>query len=118
MWMTKGRLPTRRRKTACKRSVLGASYPVLAGLITLAVPARRAGATLTISVVESGGLVLGLRSFHLRLWLRGLTRQPVSSEAFVVCLEFWLGLTVRYRLPRRQRIESPSIGLVSDLLLS
>jgi hypothetical protein len=41
--------------------------PVLAGLITLAVPARRAGATLTMSVVESGGSVLGLRSFPLRL---------------------------------------------------
>src|ERR1019366_8391746 len=38
-------------------------------------------------------------------------------EAFVVRLEFWLGLTVRYRLPRRQRTESPSIGLVRDLLL-
>jgi hypothetical protein len=35
----------------------------------------------------------------------------------VVLVEFWLGLTVRYRLPRRQRIESPSIGLVRDLLL-
>jgi hypothetical protein len=26
-------------------------------------------------------------------------------------------LTVRYRLPRRQRIEGPSIGFVRDLLL-
>jgi hypothetical protein len=34
----------------------------------------------------------------------------------VVLLEFWLGLTVRYRLSRRHRIESPSIGLVRDLL--
>jgi hypothetical protein len=35
----------------------------------------------------------------------------------VVRLELWLGLTVRYRLPRRQRIEGPSIGFVRDLLL-
>jgi hypothetical protein len=91
------------------------SYPVLAGLITLAIPARRAGATSTIS--ESGRLVLGVRSFTRRLWLRGLTRQPVRPQAFVVCLKFWLGLMVRYRLPQRQRIESPSIGLVRDLLL-
>jgi hypothetical protein len=46
-----------------------------------------------------------------------LTRQPLRSEAFVVRLELWLGLTVRYRLPRRQRIEGPSIGFVRDLLL-
>lgn len=35
----------------------------------------------------------------------------------MVRLELWLGLTVRYRLPRRQRIEGPSIGFVRDLLL-
>jgi hypothetical protein len=35
----------------------------------------------------------------------------------VVRLELWLGLTVRYRLPRRQWIEGPSIGFVRDLLL-
>src|SRR3984957_4512395 len=46
-----------------------------------------------------------------------LTRQPLRSVAFVVRLELWLGLTVRYRLPRRQRIEGPSIGFVRDLLL-
>src|SRR5579862_4720527 len=34
-----------------------------------------------------------------------LTRQPLRSEAFVVCLELWFRLSVRYRLPRRQRIE-------------
>jgi hypothetical protein len=34
----------------------------------------------------------------------------------VVLLEFWLGLTVRYRLSRRHRIESPSVCLVRDLL--
>jgi hypothetical protein len=34
----------------------------------------------------------------------------------VILLEFWLGLTVRYRLSRRQRIERPSLGLVRDLL--
>jgi hypothetical protein len=35
----------------------------------------------------------------------------------VVLLEFWFGLTVRYRLSRHHWIESPSIGLVRDLLL-
>src|SRR5882672_1369347 len=35
----------------------------------------------------------------------------------MVCLEFRGGLTVRYCLPRRQRMEGPSIGLVRDLLL-
>ena len=34
----------------------------------------------------------------------------------MVFLEFWLGLAVRYRLPRRKRMKSPSIGLVRDLL--
>jgi hypothetical protein len=41
----------------------------------------------------------------------------VRFEAFVVLLEFWLGLTVRYRLSRHHRIESPSIGFVRNLLL-
>jgi hypothetical protein len=31
-------------------------------------------------------------------------------------LEFRLGLAIRYRLPRGQRIESPSVGFVRDLL--
>jgi hypothetical protein len=57
-----------------------------------------------------------LRSFPLRLQ-PSLTRQPVRFEAFVVLLELWLGLTVRYRLSRRHRIESPSIGFVRNLLL-
>ena len=100
-----------------RRSGFRRSCPVLAGLIALAVPARRAAAASTISVVESGRSMLGVRSFTLRLLLRGLTRQPVSSQAFVVRLEFWLGLIVRYRLPQRHRIESPSIGLLRDLLL-
>jgi hypothetical protein len=34
----------------------------------------------------------------------------------MVLLESWLCLTVRYRLSRRHGIESPSIGLVRDLL--
>jgi hypothetical protein len=46
---------------------------------------------------------------------RSLTPHPVRFEPFVILLEFWLGLTVRYRLSRRQRIESPSIGFVRDL---
>ena len=32
-------------------------------------------------------------------------------------MEFWLGLAVRYRLPRRKRVESPSLELVRNLLL-
>ena len=32
-------------------------------------------------------------------------------------MEFWLGLAVRYRLPRRKRVESPSLKLVRNLLL-
>ena len=39
------------------------------------------------------------------------------SKAFVVCMKFWLGLTVRYRLPRRKRVESPWLELVRNLLL-
>jgi hypothetical protein len=35
----------------------------------------------------------------------------------VVLLEFWLGLAIRYRLPRHKRMKRPSIGLVRDLLL-
>jgi hypothetical protein len=46
-----------------------------------------------------------------------LTPDAVRFEAFVVLLEFWLGLTVRYRLSRRHRIECPSIGFVHNLLL-
>src|SRR5207253_11359091 len=46
-----------------------------------------------------------------------LSRQPFCSKAFVVCMEFWLGLAVRYRLPRRKRVESPSLELVRNLLL-
>jgi hypothetical protein len=36
---------------------------------------------------------------------------------FVVCMECWLGLAVRYRLPRRKRVESPSLEFVRNLLL-
>src|SRR5258705_11625041 len=59
------------------------------------------------------------RSFPLRLQpdLDCLSRQPFCSKAFVVCMEFWLGLAVRYRLPRRKRMESPSLELVRNLLL-
>src|SRR6202034_60792 len=46
-----------------------------------------------------------------------LTHQPVRFEAFVVLLKCRLGLAIRYRLSRRHRIESPSIGFVRDLLL-
>ena len=35
----------------------------------------------------------------------------------MVLLEFWLGLTIRYRLSPRQRIESLSSDLVRDLSL-
>jgi hypothetical protein len=38
-------------------------------------------------------------------------------EAFVVLLKCRLGLAIQYRLSRRHRIESPSIGFVRDLLL-
>jgi hypothetical protein len=58
----------------------------------------------------------GLELFPLRVQ-RSLTRQPVRFETFVVLLEFWLDLTVRNRLPGCHRIESPSIGLIRDLLL-
>ena len=47
-----------------------------------------------------------------------LTPDAVRFEAFVVLLEFWLGLTVRYRLSSPQRVKSPSIGFVGNLLLS
>src|SRR2546425_12733118 len=58
-----------------------------------------------------------LSFLHLQPELDCLSRQPVCSKAFVVCMEFWLGLAVRYRLPRRKRVESPSIELVRNLLL-
>jgi hypothetical protein len=32
-------------------------------------------------------------------------------------MKFWLGLAVRYRLPRRKRVEGPSLELVRNLLL-
>src|SRR5664279_5937968 len=54
--------------------------------------------SLTASPPFPVALAISLLSF-LRLWHRGLTRESVRSEAFVVRLEFWLGLTVRYRLP-------------------
>src|SRR5882757_9219091 len=59
------------------------------------------------------------RTSFLRLQpdLDCLSRQPFCSKAFVVCMEFWLGLAVRYRLPRRKRVESPSLELVRNLLL-
>jgi hypothetical protein len=60
-------------------------------------------------------IALGL--FPLRLQPR-LARQPLGFQAFEVFLKFRSGLAVRYCLPRRQRVESPSIGLVRDLLLS
>src|SRR5256886_9761829 len=59
-----------------------------------------------------------LQSFRrLQPDLDCLSRQPFCSKAFVVCMEFWLGLAVRYRLPRRKRVESPSLELVRNLLL-
>jgi hypothetical protein len=60
-----------------------------------------------------------LRSFisHLKCQLDCLSRQPFCSKAFVVCMEFWLGLAVRYRLLRRKRVESPSLKFVRNLLL-
>ena len=57
--------------------------------------------------------------FHRPSFLRlqhSLARQPVRLEAFVIFLKFRPGLTVRYRLPRRQ-INCPSIGFVCNLLL-
>jgi hypothetical protein len=32
-------------------------------------------------------------------------------------MEFWLGLALRYRLPRRKRVESPALALVRNPLL-
>src|SRR3989441_13266846 len=58
-----------------------------------------------------------LSFLHLQPELDCLSRQPFCSKAFVVCMEFWLGLAVRYRLPRRKRVESPSPELVRNLLL-
>src|SRR5258705_9380591 len=58
-----------------------------------------------------------LSFLHLQPELDCLSRQPFCSKAFVVCMEFWLGLAVRYRLPRRKRVESPSLELVRNLLL-
>jgi hypothetical protein len=55
---------------------------------------------------------------HLKPKLDCLSRQPFCSKAFVVCMEFWLGLAVRYRLPRRKWVESPSLEFVRNLLLS
>src|SRR5438034_7039791 len=64
---------------------------------------------------------VGFSSFTISLRLQPdldyLSRQPFCSKAFVVCMEFWLGLAVRYRLPRRKRVESPSLELVRNLLL-
>jgi hypothetical protein len=57
------------------------------------------------------------RSFPLRLQPRRLSRQPFGFEALVVFLEFWIGLAVRYLLPRRQRVECPAFSLMRDLLL-
>src|SRR3954451_740270 len=54
---------------------------------------------------------------HLKPKLDCLSRQPFCSKAFVVCMEFWLGLAVRYRLPRRKWVESPSLEFVRNLLL-
>src|SRR6186713_1510094 len=54
---------------------------------------------------------------HLKSRLDCLSRQPFCSKAFVVCMEFWLGLAVRYRLPRRKWVESPSLELVRNPLL-
>jgi hypothetical protein len=48
------------------------------------------------------------------------TASRASRSAFRrsrLFLEFRIGLAVRYRLPRRNRIESPSIGLIRNLLL-
>ena len=45
-------------------------------------------------------------------------RYALGFQAFEVFLKFRSGLAVRYCLPRRQRVEGPSIGLVRDLLLS
>ena len=41
-----------------------------------------------------------LSFLHLQPELDCLSRQPFCSKAFVVCMEFWFGLAVRYRLPR------------------
>jgi hypothetical protein len=54
---------------------------------------------------------------HLNSQLDCLSRQPFCSKAFVVGMEFWLGLAVRYRLPRRKRVECPSLEFVRNLLL-
>src|ERR1700742_2354704 len=56
-------------------------------------------------------------SLPLRLQHCRLSRQPFGLEALVGFLEFWIGLAVRYLLPRRQRMECPPFGLVRDLLL-
>jgi hypothetical protein len=58
----------------------------------------------------------GMLGSRLRLQ-PSLTRQPVRFEAFMDFLKFRFGLAVRYRLPRRSRIDSPSIRFVCDLLL-
>jgi hypothetical protein len=58
-----------------------------------------------------------LSFLRLELDLDRLSRQHFCSKAFVVCMEFWLGLAVRYRLRRRKRMESPSLDLVRNLLL-
>lgn len=67
-------------------------------------------------LVGAGLRFLGCsRSFVLRH--RRLSRQPLRSQAFVINLELWLRLTVRYLLPRRQRMERLSRSFVRDLLL-
>ena len=62
--------------------------------------------------VDSGG-----NYFPLRLQPGGLSCQPLGFQAFEIFLKFRSGLALRYGLPRRQRVEGPTIGLVRDLLL-
>jgi len=57
MWIDLGDVGDRTKKDRPEAVSSKRSHPVLAGLITLAVPARRAGPTLTVLVVESGDLV-------------------------------------------------------------
>ena len=59
MWIDLGDVGDRTKKDRPEAVSSKRSHPVLAGLITLAVPARRAGPTLTVLVVESGDLVSG-----------------------------------------------------------
>ena len=54
-------------------------------------------------------------AFIFKIAQFSFTRLTVCSEALVVFLELGFDLAVRYRLPRRRRIECPSFGLVREL---